>query len=395
MKFLHTSDWHLGKRLDNSSRHIEQRLFLEELLDIVINENIDIIIIAGDIYDSFNPPFEAEKLFFEYMEKLSKEALIVIIAGNHDSTDKLSAPIPLLKKSNIIVSTMPNTKVEMGKYNSYEILESHEGFFKLLYKNVIVNFITLPYANEKRMEKAFFHTDEKKTQEDFSDRTIELINERTKYFDDGINIFTAHIFVGGGESSFSERDISLGGSLLIGTNIFPDHADYIALGHLHNNQKIKSGYYSGSPIQYSLSERNRSKYVNIINIPFNDKENKTIEKHPLTIHKPIELWEVDTIHEAIKIAKEKQSENSFVYVKINSPEIISALDIKTLRETKEDIIKIEISSDLSEEMTFEETRERPIEEEFSDYYKKYTGKEPDDKITRTFLSLIEEVTNER
>ncbi|MCT4621221.1 MAG: exonuclease subunit SbcD, partial [Marinisporobacter sp.] len=97
MRILHTSDWHLGKNLENSSRIEEQEKFIDDFVDLVEENNIDLVIIAGDIYDHSNPPAKAEKLFYKALKKISKdgERIILIIAGNHDSPERLVAASPL------------------------------------------------------------------------------------------------------------------------------------------------------------------------------------------------------------------------------------------------------------------------------------------------------------
>ncbi len=110
MKILHTADWHLGKKLYDFSRIEEQRAVLEEICQIADSQNADVIVIAGDLYDTFNPPTEATELFYQTLNKLAKNGTrpVIAIAGNHDSADRIEAPDPLAKACGIFFSGFPN-----------------------------------------------------------------------------------------------------------------------------------------------------------------------------------------------------------------------------------------------------------------------------------------------
>ena len=118
MRILHTGDWHLGKNLEGASRMDEQELFLNDFVDIVEKNKVDLVIIAGDVYDNSNPPARAEKMFYDTLKKLSKngERLILVIAGNHDNPERLSAITPLAEEMGILVFGYPLSKTNKAKY---------------------------------------------------------------------------------------------------------------------------------------------------------------------------------------------------------------------------------------------------------------------------------------
>ncbi len=128
MKIMHTSDWHLGKYLDGikNSRLEEQEKFLNEFISIVENENIDMIIVAGDIYDNGNPPAKAERLLYESLKKLSNNGKrpIIIIAGNHDNPERLMSIGPLALDYGIIIIGTPKSLVEIGRYGVCNVVDS-------------------------------------------------------------------------------------------------------------------------------------------------------------------------------------------------------------------------------------------------------------------------------
>src|SRR5512140_674864 len=117
MKILHTSDWHLGKHLDEYSRLEEQQRVLDEICMIVDKDQVNAVIVAGDLFDTFNPAVEAVDLFYRTLKKLSANAwrAVICIAGNHDSPERIEAPDPLARECGIIFSGLPETEV-----NSFE-----------------------------------------------------------------------------------------------------------------------------------------------------------------------------------------------------------------------------------------------------------------------------------
>src|SRR5512133_365919 len=113
MKLLHTSDWHLGKYLNNFSRHEEQQEVLEEICEIAERENVNAVLIAGDLFDTYNPPTESVELFYRILKRLSANGTraVIAIAGNHDSPERIEAPDPLARECGIIFAGYPNSRV--------------------------------------------------------------------------------------------------------------------------------------------------------------------------------------------------------------------------------------------------------------------------------------------
>ena len=166
MKILHTSDWHLGKKLDGFERINEQKKFLSDLLNIIENNDIDILIAAGDIYDSPNPPIEAEKIYYDFVKKIGdlKKCCVIMIAGNHDSGKRLTAARNLEKDYGIIILENPMEIVEEGDYGISKISNSHEGCFEIEIKGKKSFISFLPYISDIEGEtilKNFIENDEK------------------------------------------------------------------------------------------------------------------------------------------------------------------------------------------------------------------------------------------
>jgi len=157
MKILHTADWHLGKRLDNVSRFAEQVAVMEEICEIAERENVDAVIVAGDLYDTFNPSTESIELFYKTLKRLANNGkrAVIAIAGNHDSPDRIEAPDPLARECGIIFAGFPNTRITpFSLKNGIEVTSSESGFIEIKLPTIDapLRLILTPYANEYRIK---------------------------------------------------------------------------------------------------------------------------------------------------------------------------------------------------------------------------------------------------
>lgn len=251
MKFIHTSDWHLGRILNGVHLTEDQKEVLDSLKDILEKEKPDALIIAGDIYDRSIPPVEAVELFSEFIETVLLEIGVPIIAmaGNHDSAERIHFGSKLLsqKKLHII------GKSEKG----YEkvVLEDQHGE---------VEFFVIPYSDPAYI-RTLYKMDHIKTHNDAFENIVEqILLEKTN----NRSVAIAHAFVQGGNIfSDSERPLSIGGSDIVSTQHFT-HFNYTALGHLHAPQRVGEDFirYSGSLMKYSISEATQKKSVYLVEI---------------------------------------------------------------------------------------------------------------------------------
>lgn len=395
MRFIHTSDWHLGKNLEGHSRLAEQEKFCKDFIDLVNENDIDMVIIAGDIYDTSNPPAQAEKLFYKTVSELSQNGkrCVLIIAGNHDNPERLSAASPLAHEQGIIILGMPNSYTQPYKYNGFEIVFSEEGVVELKIKDESVVISTLPYPSEKRLNEVLVKsTDDKDKQQTYTEKIGEIFKLTTKRFkEDTINIAVSHLFVLGGETTDSERPIELGGSLIVNTKDLPQNAQYIALGHLHKPQKVSerlNAYYSGSPLQYSKDERSYSKGANIVDIKAGEKPK--INQIYFKNYKPIEVFKCSGIEEALKICEENKDRDIWSYFEIKTEEVLAQSDIKKMKDTLKDIIEIRpiITSNEQEEVI--DMKEKSMGELFKEFYSFSRGVEPKGELMDLFLDIVSE-----
>ncbi len=398
MKILHTSDWHLGKHLENHSRIEEQENTLEEIIEIANKEDIDMVIIAGDIYDTSNPPAAAEKLLYRTLKKLGNngERIILIIAGNHDSPDRLVASTPLAYDHGVILLGSPRSTAEIGKIGNHEIVDSGEGYIELEINGERVVMLTLPYPSEQRLNEVFGEIkDQREVQKNYSEKVKEIfISSGKKFREDTINIATSHIFVLGGETSDSERPIQVGGGLTVHREALPNRAQYIALGHLHKPQKVKKEntnvYYSGSPLQYSKSEIGYPKSVYIADIKAG--EPAIVEQAFLGNRKPLEVWKCNSVAHAIETCMSNQDREVWTYLEISTDRVLTQCEIKEIKTIKPDILSIVPILEALEEDREDPERftERNIMELFKEFYIRERNVEPTQDFMEFFSQIIGE-----
>lgn len=403
MRILHTADWHLGKSLEGVSRMDEQEKFLEEFVKIVEDNKIDLVIIAGDVYDSSNPPARAEKMFYDTLKKISSkgERITLVISGNHDNPERLVAAGPLAREHGIIMVGTPKSVVKIGKYGENKVLNSGEGFVELDINGEKSVILTVPYPSEKRLNEVLYGAMDETLErvKSYSDRIKLLFDSLRKNFrEDTINLVVSHLFTTGAENTGSERNIELGGSFIVDKECFPKEAQYVALGHIHKpmilqgtNKKIR---YAGSPLQYNKKEINFEKKCFIIDVKA--KEEANIEEVKLKIYKPIEIWKCDSIDCAIKMCEENKDKECWVYLEIKTDRFIREDEIKTMKSLKGDIIEIIPKIDLDWEEDYEKNfSDRSFDELFIDFYEKERGVKPTDDLLELLLDIVKEEGGEK
>lgn len=402
MRILHTGDWHLGKNLEGASRMDEQELFLNDFVDIVEKNKVDLVIIAGDVYDNSNPPARAEKMFYDTLKKLSKngERLILVIAGNHDNPERLVAAGPLAMEHGIIMSGTPKTVIQCGEYGQHKVINSGEGFIEVEINNEKAVILTVSYPSEKRLNEVLYgemDSDEDRVKT-YGERIKLLFDSLEKnYRSDTINLVVSHLFAMGSEEGGSERSIQLGGSYIVNGSCFPKEAQYIALGHVHKPQIVpgtnKKARYSGSPLHYNKKEINITKKCFIIDVKAN--EECVVNEIELKVYKPIEIWKCESISDAIDKCEENKGRNCWVYLEVKCDRYIREDEIKKMKGIKKDILEIipKLQSDEEDESAVI-IQEKSFEEIFREFYKKERNIEADDEVVNLLLKLVSEEGDE-
>jgi exonuclease SbcD len=398
LRILHTSDWHLGKTLEGFSRLEEQEKFIDEFVGIVRERNVDLVIIAGDIYDTGNPPAKAENLFYRALKEITGDGKrgVIVVSGNHDSPERLVAAAPLALEMGIILFGTPKSCVITGRYGCMDVVDSGDGYVEIELHGEKAVIITLPYPSEKRLNELFIEEfSDEGLQKSYSEKVGELFAKLSeKYRDDTINIAVSHLFITGGLTCESERPIEVGGSYAISADRLPEKAQYIALGHLHRPQSINYNdldiRYSGSPIQYSKSEVGYSKCAYIVDVRAGEKAH--IEEVMFNNYKPIEVWKCSNVEDAIEKCRKEGGRNIWVYIEVKTDRVISQSEMKEMRDLCPNIIEIkpEFKGQGFEESGMEDISEKSMRELFIEFYRSKNQVEPSDELTNLFLKITQE-----
>lgn len=260
MRFLHLSDLHLGKRVNEFSMLEDQAYILKEILNIIDEQKVEAVLIVGDIYDKVIPSAEAVRLLDDFLTRIAaRELPVFLISGNHDSAERVAFGSRLMSSRQIYLSPVFESDVEpitiSDRYGE-------------------INIYMLPFVKPS-LVKRVYSEEEIITYQDAVNAAVQHMQIDT----DKRNILLAHQFVTGAARCDSE-ELSVGGLDDVDASIF-DGFDYVALGHLHGPQKIgkETVRYSGTPLKYSFSEANQKKAAVIVDVEEKGKIN--IQQIPL------------------------------------------------------------------------------------------------------------------
>lgn len=269
MNILHTSDWHLGHSLFGRRRHEEFRRFLDWLLETVRSERADVLVMAGDVFDSALPGNPAQAAYYDFLRRLTSEGgcrHVVIVAGNHDSPAFLDAPAALLSAMNIHVTGRAREPEEetlllRGPDGSPELIVSAVPFLRDrdLYRACDGDD---PEERDRRMVEGM--------KEHYA-RAARQVRRLREEHGDVPALATGHLFAAGGLTAPDDgvRDLRIGSLGQVPADVFPDDFDYVALGHLHLPQKVNGRErirYSGSPLPMGFNETARRKEVCLLSL---------------------------------------------------------------------------------------------------------------------------------
>lgn len=290
LRVLHTSDWHLGKRLYNQQRYDEFTHFLDWLINAINDNAVDILIVAGDIFDTMTPSNKAQELYYQFLGQVAKSSChnIVIISGNHDSPTFLDAPKSILNALNIKVIGTTS-----GHIDDELLILSQDDTPKAI-------VLAVPYLRDKDIRNSGSFDDIKNKEHDtiigITNHYQTLTNHAKQAQSDILEKFnkkipiiaTGHLFVAGSHISSKDdgmRDLYVGTLGQISASIFDDCIDYVALGHIHAPQRVAECEhirYCGSPIAMGFGEIGKTKQVLIVD--FNpDHQTTKPSIHPLAV----------------------------------------------------------------------------------------------------------------
>ena len=355
MKFIHTSDWHIGRQFHNVSLLDDQRHVLEQVIEHIKNEAVDAVIIAGDIYDRSVPPAAAVSLLDEVLNTICSGlgVPVILIPGNHDGAERLRFGSNQLSQAGLHI---------IGDLN--QITQP-----VILNKNGCeVSFYGIPY-NDPESVRNHFSVDVS-THDEAHQYLVEHIN--TVKTDNAINVLISHCFIDGAEASESERPLSIGGADRVSVEPFKAF-NYVALGHLHNPQHKGAEHirYSGSILKYSFSEQRQQKGVTLVEM--NEDGVKSTTHLPLTPLRDMRILEGD-LETLLKQGSTDPNNQDYLLIRLTDQSAI--LDpMSKLRQVYENVLHIEKTwlQDSGSLQVNREKLKRGELEMFQDFFKQISG----------------------
>ena len=383
MKILHLADLHLGKILQEQSLIEDQEYMLKEIIEIIKNENIEAVLISGDVYDRSVPPAEAVNLLDNFLKILIKELKIkvFIISGNHDSKDRLGFGSKIFEDEGLYIES---------KYSgNLRKVELEDNYGK-------INIYMLPFVKPIEV-KDFFEDD----LENNYNTAIHKIIEKEKINKDERNIIMVHQFVTAGtiEPERTESEIlSLGGIENVDVSNFDDF-DYVAIGHVHRPQQIgrKEARYAGTMLKYSFSEINHNKSVPVIDF----KEKGNIE---INLKELVPLRDMREIKGPIEELLKKENYelgnvNDYIKAVITNEETVYDA-IGQIRRIYPNTLKLEIRNSKTinggqeQDLNLQKVKRKSELELFEDFYKSQNNVDLDEKQKEIIKDIISEVKDE-
>ena len=323
MKILHTSDWHIGRQFHNVSLLADQKYVLDQIVDIAREQAVDVVVIAGDIYDRSVPPAAAVALLDEVLHRLCSELAIpvILIAGNHDSHQRLGFGARQLGTAGLFIVGFSGAEI------SPVLLSDEHGD---------VAFYGIPYVEPATVR------DQWGVDVQSHDAVMAFLSAQIQQHNQKLgaprSVVISHCFLDGGEESESERPLSVGGAERVSANHFSAF-DYTALGHLHRAQYKGAQHirYSGSILKYSFSETQHTKSVTLVDMDANGHCNiETIKLKPLHDMRVIE-GELESI---LDNAKSDPNADDFLLVRLTDSHAILNIMSK-LRDLYPNVLHLE------------------------------------------------------
>lgn len=410
MKILHTADWHIGKRLERFSRLEEQRQVLQEIVAITEEEDPDLVIVAGDLFDTFNPGSDAQELLYRTLRDLARDGTraVIAIAGNHDSPDRVVAPEVLARTHGILLCGYPEETAVAFRAGAVSVTHSEPGFVELAIdrpgvSGVPVRVLPVPYANEVRLRRALDPAGD--AEQALQDLLAERWRERAERSlqGEGINLLVAHLMFAADpqnppEEPDGERPIAhVGGAPALSTGIVPTVIQYAACGHLHRPHGVTGAaplYYSGSPLAYSFAEAEQEKSVTIVEVePHGSLGSEASLRHrPLTSGRPLLRYHASSVEDALAWLGEHPT--ALVELSITLPNYLSGADRRRLHEVHDGIVTI-VPLSASTSAIEEDGGERidptgDIHGLFARYFYERHGVEPDEALRELFREVLAE-----
>lgn len=378
MRILHTADWHAGKALWNRSRTSEQEKVFAEIVAIARREKVDLVLMAGDVFENFAPSPDAERLVYGALAELvGSDIPVIVVGGNHDHPKRLAALREMLAPLNVFIRAEPQ-RAEAG------------GVIEIRANDELARIAVLPWVpDHKVIEICQLMGPEETWYATYSENVATMCQQLAQSFSaETVNILVAHLFAFGAETSGSERPIHVAQPFAIAPSRFPSSAQYVALGHLHRPQEIVCPtrcFYAGSPLQLDFGERDQQKSVVIVDVQAGKPA--SVETVPLTSGRP--LRELSGGLEELKNLADTAGEDFLRLVVRTATRIPGIAD--QLMELFPNALDIRVECSYEEEAVPELSGAKQPHEHFGDFFRQSRASEPPDEIMEAFHSLHKEV----
>jgi len=373
MKFIHTSDWHIGRQFHNVSLLEDQRHVLDQLIEHITRESVDAVVIAGDIYDRSVPPAAAVELLDDVFNKICTDlgVPVLLIPGNHDGAERLRFGSRQLSKAGLHIIG------ELSQIGSPVVING---------AGLNVYFYGIPYNDPETVRNHFGV--EVSTHDEAHRFLVKHINEAKS--DEALNVLISHCFIDGGDESESERPLSIGGADRVNYESFTAF-DYVALGHLHCPQHKGESHirYSGSILKYSFSEQKQRKGVTLVEMAPEGMISAThLPLHPLRDMRILE-GELNTILEQGKVDPKNED-----YLLVRLTDKHALLDpMGKLRQVYPNVLHIEKPGmlEMSDQPISRDKLKRGELEMFRDFFEQVHGQgltlEQDEAIKKVIKDI--------
>jgi len=374
MRILHTSDWHIGRQFHNVSLLEDQHHVLNQIIDLISERQVDVVLIAGDIYDRSVPPANAVELLGEVINRICKELKVpvIMIAGNHDGPERLGFGAGQMASAGLhIVGPLLNQQTPI-------ILSDDAGD---------VAFYGIPYADPVMVRDVF--AVEASTHDEAMAHLVAQVHEHNG--SERRSVVLSHCFLDGGEESESERPLSIGGADRVSPKHFMDF-NYVALGHLHGRQFKGAQHirYSGSILKYSFSEENHHKSVTLVDLDAEGQCN--IEQIELKALRDMRVLE-GALDELLEQGRNDPNNEDYLLVRLTDTHAI--LDIMgKLRAVYPNVLHLErpgLMSTGEQRVMLREQLKKGELEMFGDFFQQISGdelSEPQSDIIKDALTAI-------
>lgn len=352
MRVLHISDLHLGRDYAGFSRREEQERLVRELADAARQEDVDLTVIPGDVFDTVNPPAWAEDAFYALLDGLSEggRRAVLVISGNHDQAIRLSASDPIASRLGIVLLGQKDDRPvafdgTRGRV-SIEPLGPGSAIIRSGDRQRAIGVGALPFLSEVSLVKRLTGEaaqGEAEDREAYGRALSALFHERYALLPRELpSMLVGHLWVSGGKESRSERLYRLSALADMPASAFPA-ADYVALGHLHRPQRVGNGtpiVYAGSPIAYSITEAGEQKRAVLAELL--PGQPATWRDLPLTSGRPVEEWRVYNLDELRHRAEASRSTRPFVALTVDVGRPLARAERDELQKLGVDFVSVEV-----------------------------------------------------